>query len=95
MTFAPCPLTPRTDYPVPLLEQAKTSRGEAVSEGGAGASLKTTHRNAITCICAVPSGGSGGGGGGVIKFSTTAMDGQIAVWETSALNADLGGMRIT
>lgn len=66
--------------------QAKTTRGEEASEGIA-ATFKTTHRNAITCIRPVP-GAIGG------RFSTTALDGQIAVWETSSLNVDMGSLRI-
>ncbi|KAG5182487.1 actin-related protein 2/3 complex subunit ARPC1B or p41-Arc [Tribonema minus] len=72
--------------------QAKTTRGEEASDG-VSATFKTTHRNAITCIRAVPSGGGGGGGGGG-QFSTTALDGQIAMWETSSLNVDMGALRI-
>jgi hypothetical protein len=69
--------------------QAKTSRGEDASEGGAGGSIKTTHRNAITCVRAVPSGG-----GVVAAFSTSAVDGQLCVWAVAPLNVDMAGMRI-
>jgi actin related protein 2/3 complex subunit 1A/1B len=69
------------------LFQSKTSRGESASN--AGADIKTVHQRHITCL--QPFSGKNAASS---QFSTTGLDGRIALWDLATLNIDMAALHM-